>query len=79
MNCSLKYFFDDDLNRSFFLPLSEKASIQLTELQQVIDDREWDPNLNDSWSYNWGPDFTSKKAYKYLHGSIEASPFFRWT
>lgn len=77
-NCSLRFFLDNDLNRVFFLPLSVQASDQLTELQQTMDDRQWEYNQHDSWSYTWGSKFSSKNAYKHLQGSLEATPLFRW-
>lgn len=54
------------------------ASAQLSELQGIVNIRDWDAGLNDSWSYIWGPKFTSKKAYNHLQGIAEASPLFRW-
>jgi hypothetical protein len=42
------FFVNNDINRSFFLPLSVQISGQLVELQHLIDEREWDQSLNDS-------------------------------
>lgn len=41
--------------------------------------RCWDGNTNDTWSYSWGScKFSSKKAYKIIIGHTQASPLFNW-
>jgi hypothetical protein len=77
-NYSLKFFIENDLGRTFYLPLSAQASTQLDELAQIVDGLHCDPTQHDSWSYTWGPKFISKKAYIALQGTLEASPLFSW-
>jgi hypothetical protein len=63
----------------FSLPLSLQASSQLTELQELLQERDWDNNTCDCWVYNWGPSkYTSKKGYSFLQASVDASPLFSW-
>ena len=75
---TFQFFFYNEINRVLFLPLFAQASNQLTELQEIINGRQWEHTQKDSWHYNWGPIFSSKKAYSHLQGSLEASPLFKW-
>lgn len=60
------------------LPLSSQAADQLTQVQALLNNLHLDPNVDDIWNYVWGSQFSSKKAYKALKGTMEASPLFRW-
>jgi hypothetical protein len=75
----MEFFTVIEINRVLCLPLSAQASAQLMELQDMINNMDWNHNLLDSWTYCWGSaQFSSKKAYSSLQGSIEASPIFSW-
>lgn len=77
--CSLRFFVDQSLDRLFHLPLSIQASNQLTDLQAVLQEGVWDPEEDDYWVYSWGSStYNSRKAYKCLQGSYQASPLFSW-
>jgi hypothetical protein len=59
--------------------MSSQAVSQLTELQDILQNRLFDENLNDDWHYSWGTStFHTKKAYMRILGSVEASPLFAW-
>lgn len=75
------FFLESELYRVFFLPLSVQASDQLSELLGIINDKDWNQNQSDSWTYSWGPAFSTKKAYSLLQGTLQASPLFAsiWT
>jgi len=63
----------------FTLPLSQQASNQLDEVENLIDTFVGDSEQKDSWSYIWGSSkFSSRKAYIRMIGQSEASPLFKW-
>jgi len=63
----------------FFLPLSMQASEQLSDLQDIIQQGNYGNEQKDQWTYNWGSsNYSSKKAYKEIVGSQQASPLFNW-
>jgi len=77
--CSIRFFLDHDVEVIFRLPLSTQAAIQLEELLDLVHNINWDESDNDSWIYSWGnSNYTSKKAYKLLIGTEQASPLFPW-
>lgn len=50
-----------------------------SSIQNQLQERDWDENSNDVWSYNWGhTGYSRKKAYSILIGNTEASPLFPW-
>jgi len=54
----------------FFLPLPVQASEEFEALQLILQNRSWDPEIDDIWSYNWSSTkFSLKKAYKHLQGT----------
>lgn len=70
---------DNEVSRNFYLPLSVQASEELEAVQLLLQNSDWDPEVWDIWSYNWNSmNFSSKKAYKFLQGTQEASPLFSW-
>jgi hypothetical protein len=75
---SLNFMVNNELSRIFSLPLSGQATDQLTQVQALLNNLHLDPNVDDNWNYVWGSQFSSKKAYKALKGTMEASPLFRW-
>jgi len=77
--CSVRFFIDQEVNRVFTLPLSQQASNQLDEVENLIDTFVGDSDQKDSWSYIWGSSkFSSRKAYIRMIGQSEASPLFKW-
>jgi hypothetical protein len=52
-NISVKAFRDGAIERLFRHPLSIKASMQLAELQMLIQGMQGDPNGKGRWSYIW--------------------------
>ena len=77
--CSIRFFLDHDVEVIFRLPLSTQAAIQLEELLDLVHNINWDESANDSWIYFWGnSNYSSKKAYKLLIGTEQASPLFPW-
>jgi hypothetical protein len=62
----------------FSLPLSSQAACQLLLLQDYLNNMQLNPEAHDIWHYTWGAQFSSKRAYKALKGTVEASPLFRW-
>jgi hypothetical protein len=77
--CSVKYFFDHDVDTNFITPLSQEASVELMDLATIIEMTNLDADANDCWSYSWGSShFRSKKAYTMLRERTNASPIFTW-
>lgn len=74
----MNFFIDNEPSRVFFLPLSAQASEQYDSLLRIIMDSAENLEAHDSWSYTWGSSYSSKKAYKSLQGTVEASPLFLW-
>lgn len=74
--CSVRFFLSQQMDRLFSpLPLSQLAATQLEEVHHILQTRNWDESLSDSWNYNWSsPRYSSKKAYNILIGSTPASP-----
>jgi hypothetical protein len=67
------------MNRIFSFPLSTQPTAQLDEVHDLLQQRSWNENLDDTWSYSWGSStFKSKKAYKILIGHTPCSPLFNW-
>jgi hypothetical protein len=56
------FFLESELYRVFFRPLSVQASDQLSDLLGIINDKDWNQNQSDSWTYSWGPSFSTKKS-----------------
>lgn len=76
--CSVRFFLSQQSDR-IFSPLSQIAATQLEEVQQILQTRNLDESINDTWSYSWGsPKYSSKKAYGMLIGTTPASPLFKW-
>lgn len=78
--CSLRFFFSNEENIIFSLPMSTQAAEQLTEIQTLLQEGTWDGNnIDDVWTYIWGnARYSTKKTYKILIRYIEASPLFSW-
>lgn len=79
LKCSIRFFIDQDVERTLSLPLSTQAADQLQVVDSLLQDRNWDDNVKDIWSYSWGSSkYSSKKAYNILIGVTAASPLFKW-
>lgn len=79
VNCSLKYFIEEDMSHFFRLPLPQEAANQLLLIETHINNTDMDEQQIDVWSYCWGSSiYSSKKTYKILQGHIQASPLFKW-
>lgn len=77
--CSIKFFLEKEVSNIFFLPLSSQASIQLDHLNAIMQISNLNPSVDDSWTYIWdSANFTSSKAYKFITGTHQASPLFKW-
>lgn len=77
--CSISYFLDQDVPRLFSLPLSTQAIDQLQEIDNLLQARYQDENVEDILTYSWGSTkYSSKKAYNILIGTTAASPLFKW-
>ncbi|KAG8062309.1 hypothetical protein GUJ93_ZPchr0003g17029 [Zizania palustris] len=78
--CSLRAFLENpDLATHFFLPLSEEAFGELSQLQLLFMDIQHDSASNDIWNYIWGSEvFSTKKFYynTYRHCTIHST--YRW-
>ena len=76
---SFSYLLVQDLDRISSLPLSCQAVEQLSELQELLEARNLDEEATYSWTYTWGSSsFNTRKAYKHILGTLEASPLFPW-
>jgi len=40
--------------------MENQVSMTLTEVQELIQSRTWDPNIPDIWSHSWSGVFTQK-------------------
>jgi hypothetical protein len=51
----------------------------IQDLQEIVQERQWEESTEDLWIYNWGSNsYSSKKAYKEIVGSHQASPLLSW-
>jgi hypothetical protein len=76
---SITFFLEKEVHTTFFLPLSMQAFNQLNSLQNLLKQRHFDSDSEDQWIYKWGSGkFSSKKAYREIVGTQEASPLFKW-
>ena len=68
-----------DLASLFNLPLSEKALDELISLQMDIQDVNYDPVAQDSWSFIWGhSNYSSRQFYKLGFMHLRKPPTFTW-
>ena len=68
-----------DLASLFNLPLSEQALDELISLQMDIQDVNYDPVAQDSWSFIWGhSNYSSRQFYKLGFMHLRKSPTFTW-
>jgi hypothetical protein len=75
------FLHQDFLQDAFNLPLSQQASVEFIELENIcnqVQNRIQQGEM-DSWSYIWGNGkFSSQKAYKVMMGFQPAPPHFSW-
>jgi len=45
--CSINFFLDQDMSRLFSLPLSIQAADQLQEVENILQAKYWDENVDD--------------------------------
>jgi hypothetical protein len=77
--CGMKSYASTNTSSHFWLPLSRVAFLQLEELKDLLLSIPRDVNMHDEWTYIWGTtDFSSKKDYTHLIGSLPTSPLFKW-
>jgi hypothetical protein len=67
----------EDLDSIFLLPLSTEALVEFEELQNLLQQLEYDETLQDKWMPIWGSRYTSKKYYSYVFKNVEAHPIFK--
>lgn len=76
--CSVRFYLSQQMDR-IFSPLSQIVDRQLEEVHQILQTRNWDESIKDTWHYSWGSSkYSSKKVYGILVGSSPASPLFNW-
>lgn len=72
--CSLRYFLDQEVERIFKLPLSSQA--ELEQIEELLEEKDWNINVHNKWSYSWGnAKYSSKKAYNLLIGHSSITSF----
>lgn len=77
--CSIRFFLDQEVSRIFSLPLSTLVAQQLEEIDTLMENRSWDPDIEDKWTYSWGSSaYKAKKVYNILIGYTPCSPLFTW-
>jgi adenine-specific DNA methylase len=68
----------DNLHNIFQLPLFEEAYLQYSELEVMVQSLDITEE-KDKWKYICGNShYSSMKAYKYLSGTQQAHPVYRW-
>ena len=78
-NCSVSYFINQPINRVIYTTVSPIAEAQLVELISMMQDRSWETDSKDKWTYRWGSEtYSSKKAYKSISADSPAPPIFKW-
>jgi hypothetical protein len=78
-SCSVNQFLSWDESRSFFLPSSQIAFEQLTELKDTLSSTLQPTTGHDEWTFIWNSDcFSSSKVYSSLQGSNLVSLLFKW-
>ena len=66
-----------DMEDMFHLPLSVQALEELNDLQTVIQEVTYDENRDDKWQPLCGIDFSARKYYEHIYGTLEAHPIFQ--
>jgi len=66
-----------DMEDMFHLPLSVQALEELNDLQTVIQEVTYDANQDDKWQPLWGINFSARKYYEHIYGTLEAHPIFQ--
>lgn len=75
----MSQFLAWDDSKSLFLPLSQIAFNQFSELKTNIAALNLHFERHDEWTYIWGSNyFSSHRAYIQLQGSHPSSPLFKW-
>ena len=67
----------EDKSDFFHIPLSVEAHDQYQLLLSELEGIQLN-QIKDKWSYIWGSNFASSKAYKQLLGSILVPPIYNW-
>jgi hypothetical protein len=68
-----------DESISFFLPLSQIAFQQLSDLKAAISSSLQPFNGHDEWTFTWDSDqYSCRKVYSFLQGSHPVSLLFKW-
>lgn len=65
------------LDDAFHLPLSIQARDEVRDLQNISSDQQVDVHTHDTWTYAWGPKYTSSRHYKFFR-EITADQAYRW-
>lgn len=68
----------EDLDSLFILPLSQEALQEFQELADILVNQDYDDQVMDTWSYQWGNSYTSRKFYKSVFQNLPAHPIFEW-
>ena len=67
-----------DLDSIFHLPISEQASQELGDLQDLLLSTDYDLASNDSWSFMWGNQlYSSSRYYNLVFQHFPVSPIFK--
>ena len=68
---------EEDLLSLFYLPLSEQAYQEYNELTLIMQSSPLSLD-QDSWTYDWGPVYSSAKYYNKLHEGLPYMNVSRW-
>lgn len=73
--CSVRFFINTEMERMFRLPLPNQAALQLQNLELIIQNANWDENVNDRWIFSWGTaKYSSRRVYRILIGDSPTPP-----
>jgi hypothetical protein len=87
--CLFSYAQDEDISVKLFgsleniadifhMPLSPEAFEQYQNLLQIAQNINNAQEVNDTWTYNWGDTYSSRKYYKFVHRLISPPLPFSW-
>lgn len=76
-NVSVAKFLTQTAHQNFQTPISLVASEQLQLLADLVQASNARQDENDCWTYIWGSQYTSKKAYEVHRGTFPVSPVFK--
>jgi hypothetical protein len=66
-----------DIDTLFSLPISLEEFVELLQLQDLLNQKEFTPSEDDSWQFIWGDQrYSSRRYYQMVFANFNSSPAF---